>query len=156
MVFVYLFCRFIWIRRIVIIYEHNFKIKQIISGLIKLCIWTWKFRSLSRNHLSRSFSYQEPVAFNAHRGHWNTWSKAVPGKFHRYCGHNKRKNFQDRTNFHNSGAWQIVLIFNTASYSQYHQQDAINNISIYSIHLPSESYFLYRLNWKNTSFICMS
>ena len=37
---------------------------------------------------------------------------AVPGKFHRFCGHSKRNCLQDQANFHRSRACQIVLIFN--------------------------------------------
>ena len=40
-------------------------------------------------------------------------SKAVLGKFHEYGRHSKCSDLQDRAKFHNSRAWQIVLILNT-------------------------------------------
>ena len=42
-------------------------------------------------------------------------SKAVPGKFHGSGGNSKQNCLQDWANFHRSQAWQIILIFNTAS-----------------------------------------
>ena len=41
--------------------------------------------------------------------------KAVPVKFHGSGGQSKQNCLQDWANFHRSRAWQIVLIFNTAS-----------------------------------------
>ena len=51
--------------------------------------------------------------FKAPRELRNPVSKAVLGKFQGACGHSKYNCLQDRANFHKSGAWQVVLIFNT-------------------------------------------
>ena len=46
----------------------------------------------------------------------NPLSKAIPGKFHGSCWHSNRSYLQDRTNFHRSRAWQIVLILITGEW----------------------------------------
>ena len=66
------------------------------------------------------------------------WSKAVPGKIHGSGGHNKCNCLQDRANFHRSWAWQIVLIFKTATVNyriNYPVQQKVDG----AIHVPRAS-----------------
>ena len=48
---------------------------------------------------------------------WNPLSKAAPDKFHGSGGHSNHNCLLDQANFYRSRAWQIVLIFNTASHN---------------------------------------
>ena len=54
--------------------------------------------------------------FQSSPGAWNPLSKAISGNFNRSGRHSKHKYSQERANFHRSQSWQIVLIFNTATY----------------------------------------